>query len=125
MKKILFVFMTILLTTGITFAQNKATISAEETSYDFGKIQEDNGSVAHSFVITNKGDAPLVLTRVIASCGCTTSDWTKEPIAPGQKGEVKVVYDPKGHPGPFTKSISVFSNGKSGSYLLTIRGEVL
>lgn len=124
MKKMVFIFMSLLLITGSAFAQEKAVIAAEEVTYDFGAIQEDNGTVIHTFKISNKGDAPLVITRVIASCGCTTPDWTKEPIAPGKKGEVKITFNPKGRPGPFVKTISVYSNGKTGSFVLTIRGDV-
>jgi len=125
MKQIILIFTAILFATGATFAQdNKAVIAADETSFDFGNIQEDNGSVTHTFVIKNDGDAPLVLTRVIASCGCTTPDWTKEPIEPGGTGDIKIAYNPKGRPGSFAKTISVYSNGKSGSFVLTIRGDV-
>lgn len=124
MKQIVFIFMSLLLMTGGAFAQNKAVIAAESATHDFGAIQEDNGTVTHTFKVSNQGDMPLVITRVIASCGCTTPEWTKEPIAPGKDGEVKITFDPKGRPGPFAKTISVYSNGKTGSFVLTIRGEV-
>ena len=124
MKQIIFIFMAILLATGIASAQNKAVISADETSFDFGTIKEANGNVSHTFKIKNTGEAPLVLTRVIASCGCTTPEWTKEPIAPGKKAQIKVTFDPAGRPGTFTKNISVYSNGKTGSFIMNIRGEV-
>ena len=124
MKQIIFIFMAILLATGIASAQNKAVISADETSFDFGTIKEANGNLSHTFKIKNSGEAPLVLTRVIASCGCTTPEWTKEPIAPGKTGDIKITYNPKDRPGPFVKTISVYSNGKTGSFILTIRGEV-
>lgn len=67
MKQIIFIFMAILLATGMASAQNKAVISADETSHDFGTIKEANGNVSHTFKIKNTGEAPLVLTRVIAS----------------------------------------------------------
>lgn len=124
MKQIIFIFMAILFTTGIASAQKKAVIAVEESSYDFGTIKEADGKVSHTFTIKNDGDSPLVLTRVIASCGCTTPEWTKEPIAPGKTGDIKITYDPKDRPGPFTKTISVYSNGKTGSYILTVRGDV-
>jgi len=124
MKHLILVFMALIMTTGLISAQQKAVITAAETSHDFGIIKEANGKVSHTFVIKNEGDAPLVLTRVIASCGCTTPEWTKEPIAPGKTGDVKVTYNPQDRPGPFSKTISIYSNGKAGSYLLTIRGEV-
>lgn len=125
MKQIIFIFMAILLATGMASAQKKAVITAEETSHDFGQIKEADGKVTATFAVKNTGDAPLVITRVIASCGCTTPEWTKEPIAPGASGNIKITYDPKGRPGPFSKTISVYSNGKTGSFILTIRGEVI
>lgn len=124
MKQVIFIFMAILLATGIASAQQKAVIAAEQTSYDFGTIKEADGKVSHTFQIKNEGNMPLVITRVIASCGCTTPEWTKEPIAQGKMGDIKVTYDPAGRPGPFTKTISVYSNGKTGSFILTIRGNV-
>lgn len=125
MKQIIFIFMAIMLAVGTASADGGAVISADETSYDFGQIEEDEGKVSVTFTIKNAGDAPLVITRVIASCGCTTPEWTREPIAPGKSGDIKVTYNPQGRPGPFSKTISVYSNGKTGSFVLTIRGEVI
>lgn len=122
MKQIIFIFMALLLATGSVSAQ--AVISAENTSYDFGEIKEADGKVSHTFEITNTGDQPLVITRVIASCGCTTPEWTKEPIAAGAKGNVTITFDPANRPGPFAKTISIYSNGKTGSFILTVRGKV-
>ncbi len=126
MKKIIFVFMAILLTTGLAQAQNEngASIILTENSYDFGEIKEADGNVSHTFTVKNTGNEPLVITRVIASCGCTSPNWTREPIEPGKTGEVSVTFNPKNRPGPFAKSISIYSNGKTGSYVVTIRGEV-
>lgn len=124
MKRILFIFMAILMATGFANAQKKAVISAEETSYNFGTIKESDGKVSHTFVVSNTGDMPLVITRVIASCGCTTPEWPKEPIAPGKSAEIKVTYDPTNRPGTFSKTVSIYSNGKTGSFIMNIRGEV-
>ncbi len=124
MKQIIFICMALLLATGLASAQKKAVIAAEVTTHDFGEIKEADGKVSHTFVIKNQGDGPLVITRVIASCGCTTPEWTKEPIAPGKTGDIKVTYNPSGRPGSFSKTISVYSNGKTGSYILSIRGVV-
>ena len=114
MKQIVFIFMAILLATGMASAQKKAVIT----------IKEADGKVSHTFEVSNTGDMPLVITRVIASCGCTTPEWPKEPVAPGKKAQIKVTFDPAGRPGPFTKTISVYSNGKTGSFIMNIRGEV-
>lgn len=110
---------------GMLFAQNGAQISADELTYNFGNIQEADGPASHVFTIKNTGDGPLVITRVTVSCGCTRPEWTQEPIGPGQTGKVKVTYNPKGRPGPFHKTLSIYSNGKKGSYTLAIKGNVI
>ncbi|MCD7936982.1 MAG: DUF1573 domain-containing protein [Tannerellaceae bacterium] len=124
MKQIIFILLAVVLATANSYAQDGAVIEAEKLTHDFGTINEADGNVSYSFVVKNTGNAPLVLTRVVASCGCTTPEWTREPIAPGESGEIKVTFDPKDRPGPFAKTINVYSNGKKGSYILTIRGEV-
>ncbi|MDR1097987.1 MAG: DUF1573 domain-containing protein [Tannerella sp.] len=127
MKRILFVFGLILLTANIVSAQQKeASIAVVDSAvYDFGDIDEKGGPATYTFKIKNDGEVPLVITKVVASCGCTTPDWTKEPIASGKTGEIKVTFDPTGRPGPFTKPVSVYSNGKVGSFVLTIKGKVI
>jgi len=95
-----------------------------ESTHDFKTIKEADGPVTHTFKIKNEGKAPLVITNVTASCGCTSPDWTKQPIAPGKIGEVKVTYDPAGRPNPFSRPVAVYSNGHKGSYNLTIKGNV-
>ena len=129
MKRILFVLAAILMmTAGVVRAQEKSasiTVTGSAT-YDFGDIVETSGPASHVFTVMNNGEMPLVISRVVASCGCTTPDWTKEPIAPGKTGEIKVTYTPAGRPGKFVKTISVYSNGKAdGNYVLTIRGNVV
>lgn len=116
MKRLGFILCCLFLITANIAAQNGAQISADELTYNFGTIAEADGLASHTFVIKNTGDGPLVITRITASCGCTQPEWTKEPIAPGKTGNVKVTYNPKGRPGPFYKTISIFSNGKKGSY---------
>ncbi|MDR2917594.1 MAG: DUF1573 domain-containing protein [Tannerella sp.] len=127
MKRILFAFSLILLTASMASAQQKeASIAVVgEAIHDFGDINETAGPVTHSFKIKNDGEVALVVTKVVASCGCTTPDWTKEPIASGNTGDIKVTFDPTNRPGPFTKTISVYSNGKTGSFILTIKGNVI
>jgi len=125
MKRILFVLI-VLLTAGMVSAQQKeASITVVGSAvHDFGDVKESDGSVSHTFTILNNGELPLVISRVVASCGCTTPEWTKEPIAPGKTGAVTVTYHTTGRPGPINKNVSVYSNGKTGNYVLTIKGEV-
>ncbi|MDR2231756.1 MAG: DUF1573 domain-containing protein [Tannerella sp.] len=126
MKRILFVMIVLFVSGMVTVSaqQREASITVAEAVHDFGQVQESGGAVSHVFTVLNNGELPLVISRVVASCGCTIPEWTKEPIAPGKTGDIKVSYNPTGQAGPFTKTISVYSNGKAGNYVLTIKGEV-
>jgi hypothetical protein len=103
----------------------KPSISFDVTEYDFKTIYEANGMVSYEFEYTNTGKVPLILQNVHASCGCTTPEWTKEPIVPGQQGRIRVNYEPKNRPGPFTKTITVTSNAEPSVITLTIKGSVI
>lgn len=102
----------------------KAQINFKTTEHDFGEIDESQGSVSFEFVFSNDGDLPLVLGGVNPSCGCTTPEWTKEPIVPGKLGSINVKFDPSSRPGPFNKSITVYSNAETKSVDLKIKGYV-
>lgn len=103
----------------------KAVISFDEKSHDFGKVKEEDGKITHVFDFINKGNSPMVISRVQASCGCTTPIWTKEPIEPGKKGSITVTYNPAGRPGTFTKTITVYSNATEEQTTLIIHGDVI
>lgn len=110
----------------IGYSQQKtANISFTEISHDFGTIKEADGKVTCTFEFNNTGNEPLVLSNVKASCGCTTPEWTREPIAPGAKGEIKATYDPNRRPGKFNKSITITSNSENPTTVLTIKGDVV
>jgi len=103
----------------------KSVINFETKSHDFGKINEDDGKVTFEFDFSNVGNSPLVVSRVQASCGCTTPSWTKEPIEPGKKGTIDVTYNPSGRPGVFMKTITVYNNSTEEQVTLVIKGEVI
>lgn len=105
------------------YAQTKMKVS--ETEHDFGKFKEEAGRQTYDFTITNTGTDPLVIQNVVASCGCTTPDWTRQPIPAGGTGKVTAIYDPKDRPGPFNKTLSVYSNSKPEVVVLIIKGEVI
>jgi hypothetical protein len=124
LKQITTVFILLLLVGSTAYAQKGALISAEVQTHDFGSIAEVDGLATYRFTIKNTGVAPLVINRITASCGCTQPDWSKTPIAPGASSEIKVSYNPKGRPGPFYKSIAVYSNAKNERLTLYIKGTV-
>lgn len=99
------------------------TISFDKTVLDYGKIK--NGADGHRiFTIKNTGDKPLIISKVQASCGCTTPEWSKDPIMPGKTSDLKVGYDTKIE-GPFTKIIEVYSNDAENSRsVITIKGVI-
>lgn len=78
----------------------------EATVHEFGTIDEGT-QAEHTFAFTNAGDAPLALADVRPSCGCTAPTFTTEAVAPGETGEITVVFDSNGRPGPFQKRIAV------------------
>jgi hypothetical protein len=95
----------------------------QEESHDFGTIKE--GVIAeYTFKFTNTGTQPLVLMDVRPSCGCTTPDWSKEPVQPGKTGVIKVKYNSAGRPGKFNKSITITSNIPNETKVLFISGSV-
>lgn len=127
MKNILPTLLCILLPVSIP-AKGQTTVPAitfETREHDFGSIKESNGVVSYSFNFTNSGKAPLILKNVEASCGCTTPEWTRQPVLPGKQGVIKVTFNPEQRPGAFTKTISVTSNAETPSVTLAIRGVVI
>jgi hypothetical protein len=100
-------------------------MKVSETEHDFGKFKEEAGRQTYDFVVTNTGTDPLVIQNVVASCGCTTPEWTKQPIPAGASGKVTAIYDPRDRPGAFNKTLSVYSNSKPEVVVLVIKGEVI
>ncbi|MDR1676223.1 MAG: DUF1573 domain-containing protein [Tannerella sp.] len=96
-----------------------------ESAYDFGLIEEEAGFASHVFEVRNTGNAPLLITHVQSSCGCTEPHWTREPIAPGKTGHVEITFDPVNRPGPFQKNVTIFTNDKRPRMRVTIKGDVV
>jgi hypothetical protein len=100
------------------------SIKFEKETHDFGKIKEENGSVTYTFKFLNDGSTPLVIQNVRPSCGCTTPDWSKEPVLPGKTGFIKAVFNPRNRPGAFNKSLTVTTNAEPAMSRLYIKGIV-
>jgi hypothetical protein len=126
MKKIILMTMMLLCGLTATMAQKQADIKFDKLMHDFGKFSESDPVVTCVFSFTNTGDAPLVINQAMPSCGCTVPEFTKQPIQPGEKGEIKVTYNGQGKfPGHFKKSITVRTNAKVEMTRLYIEGEML
>jgi hypothetical protein len=125
MKK-LFVI-ALMLTCGLTvaFAQKPAEIKFDKLTHNFGTFSEKSPVVTCVFTYTNVGEEPLIINQAIASCGCTVPEYTKTPVKPGEKGEIKVTYNGTGKfPGHFKKSITVRTNGAVEMTRLYIEGDM-
>jgi|SRR5215217_4276529 len=120
--KTMFILFFSLLSISVLKAQNASeAIDLKETEYDFGTIPQGK-PVYHFFDVTNKTSAPLKLENVTASCGCTTPEWNREPIAAGSTDKIKVGYNAatEGH---FEKFITVTYNGNQTKQI-KIKGTV-
>lgn len=106
-------------------AQVARPVQFTESSFDFGKIIEKDGSVTHVFEFTNTNNKPVKILGVKPSCGCTTPDWSREEIQPGKSGFVKAAFNPKGRPGFFTKTLTVTTSSDTNPVILQIKGTVI
>lgn len=102
-------------------------VTFERVVHDFGMIAENGGYVGFNFLYINNSDFAIEIDSAIVSCGCVVPQWPEHPIAPGDTGEVAIVYDPLGRPGQFTKSLAVFFKGgdTTATRYLNVKGRVL
>jgi hypothetical protein len=122
MKKL--VLLSVFLSLVFVGASAQAKIQFSNTKHDFGNVREANGPVSHVFTFKNTGNAPLVIQDVKTTCGCTSPEYTKEPVQPGKSGIVKATFDPSGRPNYFDKNLTVISNAEPNSVTLNIKGNV-
>ena len=104
-------------------AANLPQFEFEELNYDFGTITEGE-VVEHTFTFTNTGEAPLVIQSTSASCGCTTPSYSREPVAPGETGEVQVKFNSQNRPGVQNKTITITANTEPAVTRLFIKTNV-
>lgn len=106
------------------FAQKKAADVAKfnTEAFDFGKVKHNVPATA-TYIVTNTGTEPLIMT-VTPSCGCTASDYTKSPIAPGKTGYIKAIFNAQAI-GAINKTVTVKFDGVDDVKHLTLAGEVL
>ncbi|WP_299125260.1 DUF1573 domain-containing protein [uncultured Winogradskyella sp.] len=90
---------------------------------DYGTVEQHSDGT-RLFTFTNTGDAPLVITKVKTTCGCTVPSYSKAPIMPGESGELNIKYNTK-KLGAFTKTVTVMSNAEGGNKILKIKGNIV
>jgi len=89
-----------------------ARITFEEESHDFGDITQGD-KIEYVYAFENTGTEPLILSNVLTTCGCTATDWPRDPIAPGKSGEINVTFNSSGKMGIQNKVITVISNASN------------
>lgn len=123
MKKLFFLAAAFITAFAAMAQKPDEVIKLNADSHDFGKIKQ-GVPVTTYFEITNISDKPVVLENVMASCGCTTPEWSKEPIAPHSTAKIKVGYNAAA-PTPFTKDVNIKLAGIPETKVIHIKGEVL
>ncbi|MDR1673150.1 MAG: DUF1573 domain-containing protein [Bacteroidales bacterium] len=106
-----------------TVPQKITSVRYDATEHNFGKVQEGE-KVSYRFEFTNTGDTELFVKEVKSSCGCTATDHSKEPVAPGKKGFVEVSFDTNGRPGMQERNVLVICNTEPPSKVISFICEV-
>ncbi|MEB2777571.1 DUF1573 domain-containing protein [Algoriphagus sp. D3-2-R+10] len=104
--------------------QSGAAITFKEKSIDFGDITQGD-KVEHTFELTNTGSAPLIISNVAATCGCTVPSWPKDPIAPGKSSEIKVSFNSAGKMGKQNSVVRIYSNASEPIEKVSLISNVL
>lgn len=122
MKKIVLVLFVGMLGVSLTAQDTAAKIEFKSETVDYGEITKGSDGI-RVFEFKNTGSAPLIVSKVSSSCGCTIPKKPEGPIMPGNTGEIQVKYDTN-RVGPIRKAITVISNADTPTKVLKIKGEV-
>lgn len=118
-------FIFLLLICSLTImGQEKANLSFLRETIDLGSTSRKKEPIIVNYIFTNKGQKPLVIYKVKASCGCTIPTWPKAPIKPGEKSLIKVEFYTERQKGVFMKTLFVESNSKEDVMLIKLKGIV-
>ena len=126
MKNIILSVLLIVISSGNIIAQDDTGPSLKfiESKHDFGDIIQGD-IVEHHFEFTNVGNAPLLISNIITTCGCTAPTWPKEPIKPGEKGKIKIVFTSSGKIGKQNKVVTIISNTRNQKERLFIVANII
>ena len=103
--------------------QDVPALEFEEDVIDFGEISQGE-KVMRRFKFTNTGNSDLIISDAKGSCGCTVPRWPKQPIRPGQAGEIEVVFDSNGKQGRQHKTVTLIANTKPNTTVIALKGDV-
>ena len=123
MKQLITILFIGLLSFSVNAQEKIAKIDFKTDTIDYGTVEKGANGV-RVFEFTNTGDAPLIVSKVSSSCGCTVPKWSKDPILPGKTGEIQVKYDTN-RVNPIRKTITVISNADTPTVALKIKGLVV
>ncbi|MBN2868565.1 MAG: DUF1573 domain-containing protein [Flavobacteriaceae bacterium] len=123
MKKLMTLLFVGLVSLTMNAQEKVAKIEFKETTIDYGTIEKGANGL-RTFEFTNTGDAPLIISKVSSSCGCTVPKKPEKPIMPGETGEIEVKYDTN-RVMPIRKTITVLSNADTPTVSLKIKGNVI
>jgi len=126
MKKIgvLFTLVALVFAFQANAQESGATIIFKEKSINFGDITQGD-KVSHTFTFTNSGNSPLIISNVAVTCGCTATNWPKEPIAPGKTSEISVSFNSAGKMGAQNSVIRIYSNASEPIEKVSLISNVL
>lgn len=121
---ILILIVALIFANGYVLAQNSVqqAITFTKTVHNFGKISIAEGAKHCTFEFKNTSDKPIVINNILSSCGCTTPQWPKKPIMPGESGKVEVTYLNDQGPNPFDKTLTVYTSASPKPIILRITG---
>lgn len=122
MKNIVLLLFVGMLSFSLTAQDQAAKIEFKTETLDYGEIEKGSDGL-RVFEFTNTGTAPLVISKVSSSCGCTIPKKPEKPVMPGETGEIQVKYDTN-RVGPIRKAITVISNASTPTKILKIKGNV-
>jgi ribosomal protein L30E len=110
-------------TTTTANAANAPVMKFEFESHDFGKLKQGD-KVTYEFKFTNTGKSPLIITNATATCGCTTPEWPKAPLQPGEGGKITVTFNSAAKSGLQDKLITITANTNPAQNQVHLIGEV-
>ena len=123
MKKFAAITILIFMFFANAFAEKEENVvSFDKKIHDFGDIIIKDGAVHCSFTFTNISNSPIVVHNVVASCGCTTPDWTRKPVLPGETGTINARFSNDQGEGAFDKSLTVYISNVDRPVILRLRG---